>query len=149
MNETENKRIVNNTHGELPDNSYIMYRVSADNTEILLRKVIEVMVCISRYEEDNWLSDEEWDIVLPIWFTSGVKQRDYKSIIDNEELWDYGSWIDALKYRGWKWYSSLLLKDSFLILLEVIDIPYIIEPFEFLLRECGVRTVDMSYEEHM
>src|ERR1700752_4938019 len=124
MSSVESKNIWQNTLGELPNKGYITFSVMTNDPESKLKLVKEVMAAISSFDEDNWPDDHIWDHNLPKWFLEKIKQNSLELIKEDQRLWNYGSWLDALKFRGWKWFSSTIKPSGFEIILEPYTLPY-------------------------
>jgi hypothetical protein len=58
---------------------------------------------------------------------------------------DYGSWLDAMKYRGWEWYSSNSDERGFSIILEVNSFPFSINPLEYVIYETDISIDSIIY----
>jgi hypothetical protein len=138
MNDFELYNLINHRNGELPQEGYLVFDIQEDGSQDKINKVIDVMRCIASYGEDNWPDDSTWKRVLPVWFSSKVMARDLMIILEDENLWDFGSWLDAMKFRGWFWYSSVITQYGFQITIIPYNLPYIIDPLRFLISETGV-----------
>ena len=138
MKEFELLNLMNHRSGEQPQDGYLVFDVQDDNALDKLNKVIDVMRCIASFDEDDWPNDLTWIGVLPDWFSSKVLARDVKIILEDKSLWDFGSWLDAMKFRGWYWYSSLVEPNGFRIIVVPVTLPYSIDPLRFLIAESGI-----------
>src|SRR5690606_20146071 len=103
-------------------------------------------------EKTAWPSDEEWQNCLPPWFIATFEERTLEEIRKMEVqeleenvwlLWDYGSWLDAMRLRGWEWWSSLCdpLEGEWSALLLQHELVYSIQPLIYLARESGALSV--------
>ena len=63
-------------------------------------------------------------------------------------LWDYGSWLDAMKYRGWEWFSSKVDTTEFIIILVPHELPFSVNPLEYLIYETGISLESIHFEDH-
>lgn len=145
MEETE--RILENQAGELPPKTGL--KISAREVEsplVQLNRVLEVVSAIVNSEGKS-LTDEEWEDTLPSWFVDSMVSRSLKEIKVNENLWHFGSWIDAIQQRGWKWWSSITTKDGFSVYLESLTYPYNIDPFIYVIYSTGVERKNIIIEE--
>jgi hypothetical protein len=111
--------------------------------------VKDVILSVSRFNENTWPEDEIWNKILPAWFLTKIKSHSIDEIKRNENIWEYGSWLDAMKFRGWYWYSSEVGVGKFKIILVAQTFPYSVNPLEFVVLETGVDLRNISFEEHM
>ena len=141
MNNIEIKRIKNNTNGELPGTKYLKYSLGVIEFPVKkLEMLKQVMIVVSQYDTDNWPIDEKWEIELPHWFIDTINKNKVEDILQDNTLWDFGSWLDAMKFRGWEWFSSKLLSNNSIeIILEPNTFPYSVGPFEYIIKVIGVR----------
>ncbi|GEP94444.1 hypothetical protein [Chitinophaga cymbidii] len=144
----EIERIAFNNAGELFKGSVLHFKVNANNPSYHLLRVKEVVTEIARYDRDSWPSDEKWEDILPGWFIERIKSYDINEILSNSSvLWDYGSWLDAMKNRGWKWYSSNVFEGGFSIYLEAKEFPFSVNPLEYVIYESGVLLPNITFTE--
>lgn len=139
MNKNEEDRIVFNIlEGQKPDGYYIEF--TSHSGVDCLDKIRQVVQIISKYNKETWPSYVKFREELPEWFVQKILQNSITIIEKNPEkyLWNYESWIDALKYRNWYWWSCETIGDGWSIILNAVDSPLIIEPFEYIIRESGV-----------
>lgn len=144
---------MNNTfefkNGEIPTNGYLLFKVYAEQPKDKLNLILAVIQSIEKFEEDNWPSDEEWNKILPSWFLNKIKNYSYDEILkSNGLLWDYGSWLDAMKYRGWNWYSSKVNTSYFDIILNPFNFPYSVNPLEYLIYETGIPIKNIQFFDY-
>ncbi len=145
MFDAEVDNLQNNIYGELPGFGYCSFSVITDNPQQKLEKIVDVIRCIALYDEEVWPGDEKWVEVLPAWFLHSVKSRDEAAIRGDPGLWEFGSWLDAMKFRGWYWYSSLVWQNGFKIIVVPYNFPFIVDPLRFLIFEAGVSNSDLKY----
>ncbi len=101
-------------------------------------KIKELLKAIIKIEQSNTSDDKTWEDNLPNWFVTKTKNISREDLFENSQLWDFGSWIDAIKQRGWKWWSYKTAKDKTVIYLETHSYPYNIDPFFYILYIIGV-----------
>ncbi len=143
---TEDKRIIENNNCGDPNSSFVIYRIHpVIAPEKYLHMIKEIMNVVCRYNSDNWPCDDQWSSILPSWFVKGFRPYNYEEFQKNSLLWTFGSWIDAMKYRNWEWYSSCLSKNRIEIKLITLSIPYIIDPFEYIIYASGVDVQSINY----
>lgn len=148
MNNIERDRIYNFINAELPDSGYLLFKATTDTPNEKLRMITSVIDIVSLYDENDWPKDEQWDDFLPAWFLNKIKNYTLEEINSNSLLWDYGSWLDAMKYRGWKWYSSKIETHNFIIILEPNSFPFSVNPLEYLIYETEIATNSITFEDH-
>lgn len=133
---TEIERIFDNITGQEPPPVKVKIRVDSDLPKETIERIISVILvvleaCSMKLPEDNW-----WRKRLPKWFVDSFGYS-LEEIMNDPGLWDFASWIDASKYRGWEWWSSHVKDASFCIKLHVYEDPYVIGPFEYVIRASG------------
>jgi hypothetical protein len=144
----EPDRINQNVGGEHPP--FLTLKVVAKylrNAQVGLDRVKQVMEIVSIQDARQWPSDSEWQNLLPRWFVEPFQNRDLEDILadDSESSWDYGSWLDAMRRRGWEWWSSLPpSEDQWEGFLAAFDTPYGIGPFEYLVLASGASHVEVT-----
>jgi len=133
----EIERIENNVLGEKPSGVIVTMSFSTSKPRETLEKIISVlMVILSALKENVWPEDTWWKDNLPEWFVESF-DHSLEEIMRDESLWDFGSWVDAIKYRGWEWWSSIASDGTIKIYIEAQDDPYAIEAFEYAVRVSG------------
>ena len=144
---TELNRIATNKLGEMPPK--VGLKVSArteTGPEDKLRMVSEIATTIATVNSRK-LTDDEWKNALPDWFVSSMVNKSLEEIKANEELWHFGSWIDAIHQRGWTWWSSQVEENQFTVYLEALTYPYNIDPFVYIIYSTGVERRNIIVEE--
>ncbi len=137
MGETD-RIIFNRCKDYYPDGLYIIYQSSSCDC---FEKVKEVCLVISDFNKLSWIDYSVWRQQLPRWILESFEENNIEDVIQNPEkyLWDFESWIDALKDRQWRWWSNRITENGvFEIIVEPLDHPMVIEPLEYIIRESGV-----------
>lgn len=141
--ESEINRILFSNNLELPKNdSHVIYEIdNIDESDYYdIKKVIGA---VSQFKKENWPDEEEWSKILPERFVTETKKNTLEAIRSNPKLylWHYGSWLNSIKYRNWVWFSSKYSKidAKASIVLITIDFPYIIECFEYVIRNSSTK----------
>ncbi len=116
----------------------------ASNADECLRRIKEIVELIAE-ESSNGTgpNDDEWTARLPSWFTAPFQGRTIEQVLEDKTLWNYGSWLDAMRHRGWQWWSSSCAGDSWSATLLREDDVYSIEPLIYLARQSGASSVDV------
>lgn len=149
MDWKESENIQNNSHGELPPDPIVKFLVTTDNGDEKLAKIKQVMLYVAKYDADDWPGDDVWEKELPLWFSTGIMANQSRDLVKETHLWDFSSWVDAMKYRGWYWYSSLLTPKGFEIILVPFEFPLVVNPFEYVIYESGVGLKKIKFEDFM
>jgi hypothetical protein len=129
-------RVSENINGQEPPSVQVRIKAESDSPQEALDRVLSVLIIIIRACSMEWPEDTWWKQELPEWFL-GSFNHSTDEILKDASLWDFDSWLDANKYRGWEWWSSNKSSSSFQIKLHALDDPYVIEPLEYLIRVSG------------
>lgn len=144
MNTSEARRIEENVSGETPPPVWVRVRGVCRETAVeSLERVREVMKLVSSRRARGWSDDERWKEDLPRWFVDSFG-HDVEEIVREPALWDFGSWLDAMKGPGWEWWSCVNDDDGWVVNLMAYSDPYSIEPLVYLCRTAGADTVSIS-----
>jgi hypothetical protein len=141
----EHQRIDAELFGErLRGPSIVVIAKSADASASLSR-VKEVMRLIAAASDSgSWPSDEEWLQILPLWFTEPFQGRTIEQVLQDDTLWDYGSWLDAMRQRGWRWWGASCHEDYWSAILLRDEDVYSIDPLIYLTRQSGASSVEVA-----
>lgn len=145
MNEAE--RILQNNNGELPNNALLKFKIRTNEPLKHLILIKEVMIKLAKLDQMKWITDEDGKNIFPEWFINKIISYSFEEIKKNKSLWDYGSWLDAMKFRGWEWWSAKVEKDYFEINLQAITFPYSVDPLEYVIYSTGVNSTDILFEK--
>ena len=130
--------------GELPNPSIGVVANALDSVASLER-VKEVMRLVAaEADAGSWSTDDEWMRKLPSWFVEPFNGRTVEDVLKDEDLWDFGSWLDAMKQRGWTWWASECDGKSWKVILERHEEVYSIEPLIYLVRQSGAASVEVT-----
>lgn len=143
----EQVRILNNVTGEKPYEVPLCFRAYTKEANKKLDLIKDVMLAIASKSDSDWPDDETWSTLLPHWFVNKIKSYSLDEIKHNGFLWDFGSWLDAMKFRGWEWFSSQIDDGGFLVRLQAIDFPYSVNPLEYIIYETGIKINDIVFNE--
>ncbi|MFS4469604.1 hypothetical protein [Maribacter sp. 2210JD10-5] len=113
---------------------------SFDKLQSLMGSIIEMNTNESQ-------DDKVWEKTLPKWFVLKTKNITRDDLSTNNQLWDFGSWIDAIRQRQWKWWGIKNLNSKTVIYLETIGYPYNIDPFFYMLYSIGIELKETSILE--
>ena len=121
-----------------------------------LSRILAVIGEIAKHSSDAWPTDEEWRAVLPAWLRQNLpeltkEETDRLLAATPRDQWDtlpweFGSWIDAVRDRGWKWWGYKQEGASATLVLHIAMFPERIDAFKEILRAAGLRLVAERYE---
>lgn len=140
---TELERISQNTEGQKAPPVQVIFEVAAVSPKETLERIISIIVIVVKASNMTWPNDSWWETELPIWFRNSFNHS-IDEIRKNRELWGFGSWIDANKYRGWQWWSSEILENRVRIILNAYEDPYVVGPLEYIIRSSGGRIISLK-----
>lgn len=140
-------RIQRHTKDELPPPVRLRLRFQATvSGETVLERARQVMRLVAVAQDQQWPSDEDWRRALPEWFLRSFDGHDAQELLAHPELWDFGSWLDAMKNPGWEWWSCHSDDRGGSVRAVAYAEPFSIEPLEYLLRASGASDVDFEQE---
>ena len=136
---TELERLENRDEIDFPDTG-LAIKIVPELEEDLLVKLTELFKCVIQIEKLSQADDGKWEENLPNWFVQKSKSVTREELLKDVQLWDFGSWIDAMKQRGWKWWGSKKQKGKTVVYLETFTYPYNIDPFFYMLYSIGIKS---------
>lgn len=140
----ESARIASSDSTMEVDGPSILVAGRCRNASESLAKIKEVLnLIVIEFESDTWPSDDEWSERLPSWFTKSFNGRTIEQVLADDSLWDYGSWLDAMRQRGWQWFSASCSDEEWTISLSQDDAVYSIEPLVYLARQSGASSIEV------
>lgn len=128
---SEIDRLDNNIMGELPAHWTVRLEVSCSDSTMVRQRLVQVLrvaCALSGTEDYHW-----WQCQLPLTFVDYVNGATLDDVKRNSNLWTLQSWVDAMKLRGWEWWSSELLPASLVVYVQANELPYGIGPLEFVM----------------
>jgi len=143
---SETMRVEKNVDSEVAPRVEIrlLLRGAADSDDSLVRAREVMRVVAGQRERGPWPEDAWWKSSLPDWFLDPFEGRSIDEVMKNPELWDFGSWLDAMKSPGWEWWSSGKTDDGWIIRVRALSDPYSIGPLEYLARASGAGSVEIQ-----
>jgi hypothetical protein len=140
-------RIQEHTKGEVPPPVRLALRFAAPTgSEQILQRAREVMRAVADAQTARWWNDDEWKRILPAWFLATFEGHSDADLVANPDLWDFGSWLDAMKDPGWEWWSTQQTAHGGTVRAAAHSDPYSIEPLAYLLRASGATDVEIEEE---
>lgn len=148
MNEIE--KIDKNINGEKPSDipKMIITVKNVNDPNKVLNNAKEIMKLISQYAYTNtWPSDDEWKTILPKWFVESMTLKSIDEIMNIDGQWHFESWIESMYHRAWEWYSSKIEGNNIIIVLSLLNIPYIYEQLLYVFYSQGIPMKNISDED--
>ncbi len=118
-------------------------------------RVLSVVREIASHNPTNWPSDEEWRAALPGWLNDHMpemtkEETDELLVITprdqwNTLPWEFGSWVYAVRDRGWRWWGYKQLGSSATLVLHIGMFPERRDAFKEILRAAGIKIVTERY----
>ena len=139
----------------LPKNSLILTISLVINPDATMTKILDVIKLISNFSIYDFPDDDYWKNKLPRWLLDSLpvlSEQECQILLDStpRDLWDtlpweFGSWLDAIRDRGWKWHSYIRNENIAYIILISIDIPERIDALKHIIITAGGNIVNKSY----
>jgi hypothetical protein len=118
-----------------------------DLPESTLAKIRDVVRRVINPDGETWPDDNYWKANLPGWLISRLPEisREEADRLMAEtprerwdELpWDFGSWLDNIREREWKWWGYECSGRKGKLILEVTDVPPRVDAFRQILLAAG------------
>jgi hypothetical protein len=156
MTREEIDRIENNIAGEVTPGYHWIYEIQSgsDLSECVFR-IKSIMKVIAAQSRETWPTDDVWRALLPYWFIDHFAfytKEESQRILDStpkekwsEIPWDFYSWLDAIRDRGWEWWSSKEGEDPKIeICLNLYEWPANLESFEQIVRAVGAKFISTT-----
>lgn len=128
------------------------------NSEIILQRSKEVLEVILRSSTQRWLSNSEWQAILPGWFVAGCAPEktneeveqwlkwwrslspQEKNRADEEQRWSLEDWLYWLHpdQRQWFWWDAICVDTDLLrVAVEVAEYPFSWQALAWLFKVAG------------
>ena len=111
-----------------------------DKIKAAVRQIISASV-------DSWPNDDEWWQRLPPWLLNelpSMSREECQRLMAKTPKnlwhtlrWEYGSWLDAMKLRNWRWWGYSVQGSQLNLVLEILSEPAGLEAFEVIVRAAG------------
>lgn len=123
------------------------------NPEEAWERILDVVKNIVSENAASWPGDDHWKITLPPWLTSFLmtaEECDAAMARTPREQWghlpwEFGSWLDAIRERDWRWWGGQRSTSSARIVLEVTGIPPRVDAFKQILLAAGAQILSEEY----
>lgn len=153
----EIERIEQYRMGEIPDGLHWVDGIESSHPHECFSRVIQVIKIVSAQSPDNWPTDGQWRELLPAWFVSSLKvftPEEAHALLATTSRekwgsipWEFGSWLDAIRDRGWQWWSSKVAAEKIEICLIIGEWPASLEAFEHIIRAAGGQPIRKTAPE--
>ncbi|MCE1182632.1 MAG: hypothetical protein LWW81_10070 [Rhodocyclales bacterium] len=120
-----------------------------------LLRVLAVVREIASHDPGNWPPDEAWRRTLPTWLKHHLpeltkEETEHLMATTPRDQWDtlpweFGSWIDAVRDRGWRWWGYRQSGASATLVLHIAMFPERIDAFKEILRAAGINIITERY----
>ncbi|NID06724.1 hypothetical protein HBF26_17670 [Luteibacter jiangsuensis] len=121
----------------------------------VMNRIRGVVREIAKHQETSWPDDDYWKKVLPGWLTSSMpdlSQEECARLMAETPRekwstlpWQFGSWIDAVRERGWKWWGAEVSGSRATVLLEITNVPGRVEAFKQILLAANAKVLQERY----
>lgn len=123
------------------------------NPEEAWERILDVVEDIVGEDAASWPGDDYWKSTLPPWLSSFLmtaEECDAAMARTPREQWgqlpwEFGSWLDAIRERDWRWWGGERSANSARIVLEVTGIPPRIDAFKQILLAAGAQVLSEEY----
>jgi hypothetical protein len=117
-------------------------------------RIVSVVERIAAYDYDSWPDDDHWRDKLPEWLSSFMMTlqecRTAMARTPRERWdalpWEFGSWLEAIREREWKWWGYERSGKKVRLILQVTDIPPRIDAFKQILLASGAEILSEEYD---
>lgn len=111
------------------------------------KRIVGVVQRIAAYDYDSWPDDNYWRKTLPKWLSSFMmtEEEAHSAMARtpreqwDELSWEFGSWLEAIRERDWKWWGYERTGNEVYLVLEVTGIPPRISAFKQILLASGAK----------
>lgn len=111
-------------------------------------RIVDVVQRIVAYDYDSWPDDGYWREALPKWLSSSMITLEEARVLmartprekwNELSSWEFGSWLDAIRERDWKWWGYERSGNEVHLILEVTGIPPRISAFKQIVLASGAK----------
>lgn len=126
-----------------------------DQATELVDRIRSVVAEIAKHQPQQWPEDGYWTTVLPSWlieYMPELSQEDCVKLMNatpREQWstlpWQFGSWLDAIRERGWVWWGYELTGKKMRIVLYITGVPPRVEAFKQILQAAGAKVISEHF----
>lgn len=129
---SEIERLYNNRKGEeAPQPALKICVQHVENPGLIFEKISNVIEGIIKYETEGKVSLDS-ERYFPEWLITSFTEN-YTGRSPQQFPYYYENWIEAINNRGWRWWSVGVGKSDLTFQLLATGLPYMIDPFFFVL----------------
>lgn len=120
-----------------------------------LDRLLGLLGEIAKFQAGDWPADDYWRSVVPGWMKARLpeltkEETDHLLAITPRDQWDklpweFGSWLDAIRDRGWRWWGYRHNGGVVTLVLHIAMFPERIDAFKEILRALGATVVEERY----
>lgn len=121
----------------------------------VISRVRSVAREIASQQGRDWPDDADWKTRLPSWliqFMPELSPEECEHLMAatprekwNTLPWLFGSWLDAMRERGWEWWGYECSGDRAKIVLQITSVPGRVEAFKQVLLAAGAKVLKERY----
>jgi len=141
--------------GHSPKSPYWIIEIEClINPRDISSNILQIIEILNQHK-CPWPTDEEWKNFLPKWFVESFFNLSKENAITlmknipkekwNELPWDFGSWLDAIREKGWEWHDIILEKGELKISLELFEWPANLEALEKIIVASGGKIIKWGW----
>lgn len=145
----------NNDLESMPANPW-EFDIHADGQPAaVLERVSSLLSQIAKFDSSAWPADSHWREVLPGWMKARLpdltkEESDHLMRTTPREKWDqlpweFGSWLDAVRDRGWRWWGYSINGEAATVVLHIAMYPERIDAFREILHASGATITAERY----
>lgn len=125
-----------------------------ENPDATWQRILGVVEIIVEQDEARWPGDDWWKAKLPLWMSSFLmtsEECDAALARTPREHWDslpweFGSWLDAIRERDWRWWGGTRSGDKAQVVVAVTGIPPRIDAFKQIILAAGAQIISEIYD---
>lgn len=121
----------------------------------VMARIRSVVREVAVQQDGLWPDDDYWKSELPGWLVSfmpDLTQEECNRLMAatprekwNTLPWQFGSWVDAMRERGWKWWGYESSGPVTKLVLQITSVPGRVEAFKQILLAAGAVILKESY----
>ena len=121
----------------------------------VLTRLTTLLDQIAKFDSESWPADNYWRATLPVWMKACLPELTKE---ESDRLlqctprdqwdklpWEFGSWLDAIRDRGWRWWGYRLEGQSARLVVHIAMFPERIDAFREILRAVGAEILAERY----
>lgn len=131
----------------------LLYDISLgkDNPDTKYQELLSIFRKILSSRAGDFSDEEIWRKAFPDYFTShfpSLSREECEELMANTPKnewdrlpWDFGSWLEAIGNRGWRWLAHERKNSFLLVAIFLVEEVGNLEAFEELFRAAGCKVV--------